>query len=89
MHSRKPKKTQPETQAEQVERLKPLLGDRIMGGVIEIEGENAFFEVWAYRKLTDDETRRAFAAWRSGLGRGQSLRGQTFRVVANYGRELR
>jgi hypothetical protein len=43
----KPKQPKDETYEEQLERMKPLLGDRIMAGAVLIEDQNAAFEVWA------------------------------------------
>jgi hypothetical protein len=70
-------------------RLKPLLEDRILAGVVLIEKENAAFEVWAYRKFSDEEMLGEWAAYNRQRDRRKSLRGQTIRVVSNYGRELR
>jgi hypothetical protein len=83
---RKPNKTQPETQGEIIERLKPFRGKRILGGVLVNEREGFAFEVWDYRKLTDEEIKRSFDAWRNKReNRGKSLRGMRIEYHANHG----
>lgn len=80
-------KRKAETDAEQLERLKSWREDRILGGTIIIEDENARFEVWAYRKLSKDEMLEAWAVYEQKRDRRRSIRGQTIRVRADFGRE--
>ena len=78
-----------ETPEEQLARLKPLVGDRILAGAVAIEGQHAFFEVWAYRKFNDVEMRIAFRHWEHGRDKRELIRGKTFRVISNSGLKLR
>jgi hypothetical protein len=77
-----------ETEEEQIERLRPILGERICGGVILDETNGCRFEVWAYRQLTKQELTWAWDDWNRQRDRRCSLRGQTIRITSNHGRPL-
>ncbi len=78
-----------ETEEEQIERLRPILGDRTCCGTILDEANNFRFEVWAYRQLTGQELAWAWDGWNRQRDRRCSLRGQTVRLVSNQGKPLR
>ena len=80
--------TPEEKHREQTERLKPVLGGRICAGVIVIEKEDAVFEVWAYRQLTEEELLAQWATYNAQRDRRKSIRGQRIVVAANHGAPL-
>jgi hypothetical protein len=82
-------KPQTETDAEQIERLRHILGDRICAGVIFDEPNNFRFEVWAYSQLSERELAINWNIWNRQRDRRCSLRDQTIRVVSNHGKPLR
>ena len=55
----------------------------ILGGTLVIAEENFRFEVWAERKLTEEEICESYRTWRSNERKNFSRKNKTIRTQVN------